>query len=64
MSTQATKPPNPFDPVEEERPSDSKDTVAEALESLRRLYDGEPAPGVIVHTDGYHGSASWEKPKK
>lgn len=42
-------------------------TVREALESLERLYNGEPAPKLVLRideNDENHVSASWEKPPK
>ncbi len=72
-----TQAPNPLDPVEEaqiaqmvneggrDKPSSELDnTVQKALDSLERLNRGEPAPYVVVETDGEHTSARWVDPKK
>ena len=70
------KKPSPFDQAEETQIAQMvseggpdtaafSETVRAALESFQRLHEGKPAPKVIVHTDGQHSSASWEKtPKK
>lgn len=66
MSTQAPKPPDPFDPVDEERRESPSlnEVVQEALESFRHLNEGGAAPHVVVEIDGEHMSARWEKPKR
>jgi len=70
--SQAPKPPNPFDPVEQaqiaqmvnEGGKDFEESVNTALESFRRLDEGGAASSVTVHIDGNHTSASWAKPPK